>query len=83
MLLLSRHYNDIAILEDVVKDNIDEGKSIHYFKWLAKHLPDPKPQFGAYAPLALNQAKVDYLRPTKITYLLSCCGTLSHVASQS
>lgn len=39
-------YHDIVILEEVVKDNIDEGKSIEYFRWLARKLPDPKPKFG-------------------------------------
>ena len=42
----SASYKDIAILEDVTKDNIDEGKTVDYFKWLVKSLPDPKPQFG-------------------------------------
>ena len=42
----SKLHNDIVILEEVVKDNIDEGKSIEYFKWMTRSLPDPKPQFG-------------------------------------
>jgi len=38
-------YDDIAILENVSVDNINEGKSVEYIRWLANELPDPKPQF--------------------------------------
>lgn len=52
----SKLYGDIVILEDVVKDNIDEGKSIEYFKWLANNLPDPKPKFGKPLAFPLNMS---------------------------
>lgn len=45
-MFCSKLYDDIVILEDVVKDNIDDGKSIEYFEWVAKKLPGPKPKFG-------------------------------------
>jgi hypothetical protein len=42
-------FGDIVILDKVVKDNIDDGKSIEYFKWMVEGLPDPKPQFGQFS----------------------------------
>lgn len=54
-------YDDIVILEEVVKDNIDEGKSIEYFKWVARNLPDPKPKFGGCLPLSRFYAFADVL----------------------
>lgn len=46
MTIYSKMYDDIVILDDVVKDNIDEGKSIEYFEWVATRFPGPKPKFG-------------------------------------
>lgn len=51
----SEMHDDIAILEDVFKDNIDEGKSIEYFRWAVKTLPDPKPQFSECLWLIINR----------------------------
>ena len=50
----SLFYDDIVILEDVVKDNIDEGKSAVFFRWVVENLPDPKPQFGKFTLSSLH-----------------------------
>ena len=69
----SKLHNDIVILQEVVKDNIDEGKSIEYFKWMTRSLPDPKPQFGKFAadPLSPSEREHPYTCPVRLPSLQS------------
>ena len=56
-------FGDIVVLDKVTKDNIDDGKSIEYFKWMIDGLPDPKPQFGTARLAVCYSAQADFSSP--------------------